>query len=187
VRYRALALLVVFLAGCAQSSAASSSLDRFDALSKSLHMTTQLASAVAADVRAINGGMAHNNRRWIRRSTVKLRQDSSRLARDSVALQGKLTRILKVQSKGAQRQYIGMTLGALRHQQWEARWAWKLADTVHRDPLLISPADYDAARFDTRLASRAAAASVTLVDRARALETHHPSQFGLSGGAGAGK
>lgn len=184
MRHLALVLLVVFVAGCAQSSAASSSLDRFDALSTSLGTATRLASAVAADVRAINRGMAHDNRRWIRLSTVKLKQDSSRFARVSMELQGKVSRIMKMQSSGVQRQYVGMTLGALRHQRWEAHWAWKLAGTVHGDPLLMSPANYRAARFDARLAARAAASSVGLVARARALEAHHRGQFGFGGGVG---
>jgi hypothetical protein len=180
VKHPALLVLCVLVAGCVQSSAASSSLDRFDALAGALRTTTHLSISVAADVHAINQAMAHDRKGQIKRSAARLGQDAARLERTSIRLQGKVARIMRAESTGLERQYLGLTLGTLWHQRWEAHWAARLARTVRRDPLLLSQPRYAAALHQSREARRAAGASVSDANRARTLRAHHPGDFGLA-------
>lgn len=178
MKHPLLLVLCVLVAGCVQSSAASSSLDRFDSLAAALHDTTHLSASVSADIRAINRAMAHDRTGQIKQWAGRLERDAAQLQRKTVQLTGKVRRVMDAQSKGLERQYVGLTLGTLWHQRWEAGWAGLLARTLRRDPLLVSQQNYRMALHRSREARRAAGAAVSDANRAWALLTRHPGTFG---------
>lgn len=171
-----LVLVAILLCLTACGHASESPLQRYDALRPTLQTATGLAGAVSSDVYEINLGMKHDNRRWIRKVAGRLRLNAARL--------GRVTRLLRLQvidirrdDSGEVRRYLDLILSALSKQRYEALWAGRLAGTVHRDPLLLSPRNFAAAIRQSRMATRSAASSVRLAAAARAVKTGHRSSF----------
>lgn len=167
--------VLLLLAACAH--AAESPLQRYDSLRPSLGSATDLARAVSTDVRQLNLGMKHDNRRWIAKVAVRLRANAVRLERVTRALRSRVGTIRRGDDEGDVRRYFGFILTALSKQQYEALWAIRLARTIRRDPLLLSPRYLTQARRQSRMAARSAAASVRWAVAARSLEEKHPGSF----------
>jgi hypothetical protein len=170
-----LLLLLLLLTGC--SAVAGGSMRPFDALRGHLHSATRLSGALSLDLKNINRGMKHDNKRWIMRTSARLHADAGRLDRLALSLQGKVKAAMNGNGNSVERRYERLTLNALTEQRWEAHWAALLARTIRSDPLLLSQSRYHAALSQGRMATRSAAASVATVRRARALRQAHPSSF----------
>jgi hypothetical protein len=182
------ACVLLFVAGCGQTHPGA--LQRLDKLRSPLKSAGQLSDAVAQETRTINRGMAKDNRRQITLAAKHLERDARRLRQVTRDLLPRVNRLAKESSDGVDSDFIRLTLATLWHQSWEAHWAVRLAHTVHADPFLSSPRNYNLAMRQSRMAHRAAAGSVTSVSEARALEERHRDTFGLASSSqprGAGK
>lgn len=175
MRRVALVAALVLLAGCAHPSA--SPLQRYDALRPRLRLATTLAGTVSADVHEINQGMKHDNRRWIETVAKRLEGNATRLGQVARTLHRQTSEIRRDDDPGAVSRYFRLILTALSKQRYEAEWAWRLAKTVRRDPLLVSPRTYGAALRQSRRAARSAAASVRWATAARSLRARNRSSF----------
>lgn len=171
----ALVAVLLLLAACAQVS--ESPLQRYDALRPSLRSATELARAVSSDVHQLNLGMKHDNRRWIARVAARLQTSAMRLGRVTMTLHSRVRAIRRDDDAGDVRRYFRLILRTLSKQRYEALWAGRLARTIRRDPLLLSPRNVAAARQQSRMAARSAASSVRSAIAARGLEAENRASF----------
>jgi hypothetical protein len=163
------------MTGCGHSAVPP--LQRLDALHGKLARVTSLSASLASDIATINRGMRHDNRRWIRRSSLRLDQDARRLSIAVEALRGPVGDAARAERDGVVHEYLSLTLAALNAQGREAQAAARLARTVRSDPLLLSQRSYSSALWQSRLARRAARASVRSSVAARALKHAHRGKF----------
>lgn len=175
MRLVALLAVLLLLIGCAHASA--SPLQRYDALRPTLRSATSLAVTVSVDVNEINQGMRRDNRRWIRKVSSRLDRNAARLGRVAGTLHREVSAIRRDDDAGAVRAYFDLIMTAVSKQRYEGLWAGRLARTIRRDPLLVSPCTYDAAMRQSHFAARAAAASALAAADARSVRARNKASF----------
>lgn len=168
-------LAALLLTGCGHSAVPP--LQRLDALHGKLARATSLSASLASDIATINRGMRHDNRPWIRRTSLRLDHDARRLSSTVEALRKPVGEEARAEGDGVVHEYLSLILAALNAQGREAQATARLARIVRGDPLLLSQRNYSSALWQSRLARRAAQASVRSSAEARALKHAHRGKF----------